>query len=137
MAWLLDTNIISEVRKGDRCSDRVRDWYYAQDEDDFHLSVLVLGEVRLGIENVRGRDLPKARGLERWLHQVEVAFGPRILPITAEICDLWGRLSIRQRMPAVDGFHAATAIHHRLTLVTHNKAAVARSGVDCFDPFVD
>jgi predicted nucleic acid-binding protein len=137
MAWLLDTNIVSELRKGSRCSERVLHWYNGVDARELFLSALVFGELRFGIENIRGRDPVAARSLERWMHGVEADFMNRILPVTTEICDVWGRLSIGSRLPSIDGLQAATALHHRLTFVTHNKRDVVRSGVDCFDPFVD
>jgi len=137
MAWLLDINVISEFRKGPRCSERVLQWYQGVNIDEVFLSVLVLGELRFGIENIRGRDMTAARSLEKWMHEVEIDFGGRILPVTAEICDVWGRLSIGKRLPSIDGLQVATALYHRLTFVTHNTRDVARSGVDYFDPFVD
>jgi predicted nucleic acid-binding protein len=138
MGFLLDTNIISELRKGETGSERVIRWYKdQQDESQIFLSVLVLGELRTGIENIRRRDLVSARILENWLHSVEVEFANRILPITAEICDCWGRFDSRKPLPPIDGLLAATALQHNLTLVTRNIRDVARSGVECFNPFVD
>jgi toxin FitB len=137
MAWLLDTNVISELYKGERCSRRVLAWYSGAETESLFLSVLVLGEIRRGVELLRLKDAPAARPLERWLFGLETEYGERVLPITAPICDRWGRLSLRQSLPPVDGLLAATALHHRLTLVTRNTKDVERSGVDCFNPFVD
>src|SRR5271154_3537729 len=100
MAWLFDTNIISEFRKGLRCSEPVLRWYKSVNEEELFLSVLVFGEIRYGIENIRSRDQTSAQSLERWLRQLEIDFDNRILPVTAEICDVWGRLSIGKRLPS-------------------------------------
>jgi predicted nucleic acid-binding protein len=136
-ACLLDTNIVSELHKGKKCSPQVQAWYDRCQGSDLFLSVLVLGEIRRGIELRRLKDKPTAHRLEKRLHELEVNYQERILPITAEICDLWGRLSLHARLPSIDGLLAATALHHELTLVTRNKKDVMRSGVDCFNPFVD
>ena len=115
----------------------VRSWFYRTDDHQLFLSVLLLGELRRGIENVRLRDAAVARRLERQRDGLEAAYGNQILPVTSEIADLWGRLSPRALLPAIDGLMAATALRHGLTLVTRNTRDVARCGVDCFNPFVD
>lgn len=137
MSFVLDTNIISELKKGERCSRPVWNWYDATPVEEIFMSVLVLGEMRQGIEMKRSKDPASARIFEKWLHEVEIVYEDRILPITAEICDVWGRLSIHGRLPAVDGLLAATAIHHRLTLVTRNTRDFQRCGVDYLNPFGD
>jgi len=135
MGFILDTNIISELRKGARCSRTVWNWYDATPMEEIFMSVLVLGEMRRGVEMKRSKDPATARAFEKWLREVELVYEQRILPITAEICDIWGRLSIRARLPAVDGLLAATALHHQLTLVTRNTRDVASTGVMIVDPW--
>ncbi len=137
MGFLLDTNVVSELRKIERCSRSVRNWFEATPAEELFTSVLVMGEIRRGVEICRIRDVATALVLEKWLHEVEAIYDQRILPVTGEICDIWGGLSINARLPAVDGLLAATALHHRLTLVTSNKPDVERSGVDCLNPFVE
>src|SRR6202043_3607986 len=78
--YLIDTNVISEVRKGDRCNRYVASWYASIDDADIYLSVLVLGEIRGGIERAKGKDPMKARALERWLAAVQDSFADRVLP---------------------------------------------------------
>jgi toxin FitB len=90
--FLIDTNVISEWRKGARCDANVASWFTSIDDNDLYLSVLVLGEIRRGIELLRRRDPVQARALESWLARVDVAFGDRILPIDREVADEWGRL---------------------------------------------
>ena len=87
MSYLIDTNIISEVRKGDRCDPQVSAWYASIVEDELFLSTLVLGEIRKGVELARARDPDKAAALELWLRQVEVAFGSRVLGIDNLVAD--------------------------------------------------
>ena len=135
MAWLLDTNVLSEQRKRERCAPRVREWFESVEDVDLFTSVLVTGEIRRGIEVLRMRDAAAARALDRWLRSLEESFAERVLPVTLEICDCWGRLCPDQPLPPIDGLLAATALHHRLTLVTRNVADVARTGVDVFNPF--
>ena len=67
MNYLIDTNIISEVRRGERCDRHVAAWFASINDDDIYLSVLVLGEIRKGIERARRTDAAQARALERWL----------------------------------------------------------------------
>lgn len=135
--YLLDTNVLSELRKRERCHARVRQWFAAVEDDAVFLSVLVVGEVRRGIELIRRRDAVAARALDRWLRGLERRFEERILPVTVEICDRWGRIGLEQPLSPIDGLLAATALHHDLTLVTRNVAHAKRSGVDVLDPFAE
>lgn len=122
MRYLLDTNVISELRKGaDRCDAHVRRWFeHAASGADLYLSVLVLGELRQGIERIRDRDRAQAQALEGWLNRTEGAYGPRILPITVEIAQRYGRAQARKAFPVIDALMAATADEHGLQLVTRD-----------------
>jgi predicted nucleic acid-binding protein len=133
--YLIDTNIISEVRKDERCDRNVAAWYAAINDDDLYLSVLVAGEIRKGIELARRRDPAKAEALERWLREVDAAFGERILPIDRAITDEWGRICALRPVPVVDGLLAATAKVHGMILVTRNGADVAGLGAEVLNPF--
>jgi len=133
--YLLDTNIVSEIRKRERCHPNVRRWFAALEDDAIFLSVLVVGEIRHGIELIRRRDEVAGRSLDRWLKALERRFEERILPVTIEICERWGRIGIDQPLPPVDGLLAATALHHGLTLVTRNTAHAERSGAEVLNPF--
>lgn len=134
MTWLIDTNVLSELRKGDRSDDGIRTWFAEASEDDLFTSVLVLGEIRRGIESVRRRDLPSALALELWLGRLTRDFGERILPIDGRVADRWGSLNVPDPVPTVDGLLAATALVHDLILVTRNTRDVARTGVRVLDP---
>jgi predicted nucleic acid-binding protein len=135
MSFLLDTNIISEVRKGERCDSKVSAWYASITDDDLFLSTLVLGEIRKGVELARRRDPEKAAGLERWLGQVESAFGPRVLAVDNAVADQWGRMSAVRPVPVIDGLLAATAVINGMTLVTRNDRQVAGLGAAILNPF--
>jgi predicted nucleic acid-binding protein len=137
MNSLIDTNIISEVRKGARCDAHVSAWYASIADEDLFLSTLVLGEIRQGIELERSRDAGKAVVLERWLREVESAFGGRVLGIDNAISDQWGRMAAIRPVPVVDGLLAATALTNGLTLVTRNDRDVAGLGATVLNPFKD
>lgn len=133
--YLLDTNVISEVRKGARGDARVAAWYAATPDDDLFISALVVGEIRNGVERVRPRDPKQAEALERWLAELTHAFAERILPIDSRIADVWGRINAVRRVPVVDGLLAATARAHDMTLVTRNTSDVDGLGARVLDPF--
>jgi predicted nucleic acid-binding protein len=136
MSFVLDTNIISELRKGRGvCNAYVRRWYDATPAEDLYLSVVVLGEMRRGVEMQRRRDPETARVFERWLNEVRVLFRERTLEVNREIADLWGRLAAATELSVIDGFIAATAAHHGYTVVTRNERDFQRSGVDYINPF--
>ena len=135
MTWLVDTNIISEVRKGPRCHPAVAAWWDSVNERDLFLSTLTIGEIRKGVEGVRARDPDKARALELWLHGVVEAFGPQVLGVYAAVAESWGRISAIRSVPVVDALLAATASVNGLVLVTRNAADVAGLGVPILNPF--
>jgi len=133
--FLLDTNVVSELRKRQRCDAGVRRWFSEVAADELFLSVLVIGELRGGVERIRRRDSAAARALDAWLRRLEHAYQDHILPVTLEICDRWGRLGVEQPLSPIDGLLAATALQHDLAFVTRNVPDVARSGVDVLNPF--
>lgn len=135
MSYLIDTNIISEVAKGERCDPSVARWYSSIDDDDLHLSVLVLGEIRRGVELARPRTPAKAAALEKWLSTVSEALQGRILSVNQAVADEWGRMNAKRTLPAVDGLLAATAKVHELTLATRNIADIADTGANFVNPF--
>lgn len=134
MSFLLDTTVLSEARKpaGD---GNVRAWLASVRGAELYLSVLVVGEIRQGIERLRRRDPTQAVVFEAWLVTLRRDYADRILPVTAEIAEEWGRLNVPDPVQAIDGLLAATASVHRLTLVTRNIADVARTGVPLLNPF--
>lgn len=135
MSFLVDTNVISELRKGDRAHAGVRRWFESLDPDDVFLSVIVIGEIRRGIELIRRRDASAASSLDRWLRRVVSSHDGRILPIDPRTADEWGRLNVPDPIPVVDGLMAATARVHGLTLATRNVRDIKRTGVSLLNPF--
>jgi predicted nucleic acid-binding protein len=135
VSYLIDTNIISEIRKGDRCDPHVSAWYATVADEDLFLSTLVLGEIRKGVELARSRDPDKAAALEGWLRQVEAAFDGRVLGIDNAVSDRWGRMSAVRPIPVIDGLLAATAVTNGLTLVTRNDRDIAGLGATVLNPF--
>jgi toxin FitB len=132
--YLLDPNVISEARKRSPDSD-VRAWLASVPESDLYLSVLVVGEIRQGIERLRRRDPGQAAPYETWLSALLRGFGDRLVPVTAEVCEEWGRLNVPDPLPVVDGLMAATAKVRGWTFVTRDVAGLARSGVRLLNPF--
>ena len=135
MAFLIDTNVISEVRKGSRCDPTVAAWWNGVAEDDLWLSPLVLGEIRKGVELARRRDPRKAEALEAWLADLMSGFGDRVLPVDAAVAEQWGKMNALRPIPIIDALLAATAKVNGLTLVTRNVADVAGLDVDVLNPF--
>lgn len=134
MKYLLDTNVLSEVRKP-RGDERVRRWISSAPVSDLYLSVLVVGEIRRGVERLKRRDPEGARVYEAWLDTVLNDYADRILPVDAEVAEEWGRMSVPDPVPIVDGLMAATAKVRGMTFVTRNTADVERTGVRLLNPF--
>ena len=135
MNYLLDTNIISEVRKGAKCDSNVAAWYDSIDDADIFLSVLVLGEICKGVERARPSDPAQARALEKWLTTVAESFAERILSIDQAVADEWGRMGAKRSVSTVDALLAATAKVHGMTLATRNVSDVADLGAAFINPF--
>jgi predicted nucleic acid-binding protein len=134
VTFLLDTNVISETRK-QRPDPGVISWLRSMSTDQLFLSVLVIGEIRQGIERLARRDAKQAAALERWLAELVGVYGDRIVPVTTEVAEAWGRLNVPDPAPVVDGLLAATALVHGWTLVTRNTADVAATSVRLLNPF--
>jgi len=135
LSYLLDTNVISELRKGERADRNVSSWFAGLAEEEIYLSVLTLGEIRRGVESVRRRDPDSAAALDSWLARLSEAHRDRVLLVDRAIAEEWGRMSAPDPLPVVDGLLAATAKVVGLTLATRNVADVERTGVELLDPF--
>jgi predicted nucleic acid-binding protein len=133
--FLLDTNVVAELRKGSRANPRVRSWFTALDPQAIVLSVVTVGDIRKGIETLRRRDRSAAQSLERWLRRLLRDYRDRILDVDVSVADMWGRINAPDPLPVIDGLLAATARVHGLTLATRNVKNVGRSGADIVNPF--
>jgi toxin FitB len=136
--YLLDTNVISELRKRTRANPGVVDFFkrIEADQTPVFLSVVTVGELRRGVELIRHRgDVPQAKRLERWLLSLLESYGDYILDIDSDIAQLWGRLRVPLHENALDKLIAATALIHDLTVVTRNRDDFAQTRVRVLDPF--
>jgi hypothetical protein len=133
--FLLDTNVVSEVRKRDRCSPAVARWATSVPPNRNFLSVLVVGELIRGAILKRRTDPKAADALQKWIARLTHLYGDRILPVTLEIAEEWGRYSALRPLPPEDALMAATAHVHRLTLVTRNVKNVEGLGVSVLNPW--
>ncbi len=135
MSFLLDTNILSEARKGERGDAGVRAWLGSVRATQLYISVLVVGEIRQGTERMRRRDPAQAEVFDEWLARLRRDYRDRILPVTPEVAEEWGRISAGDPVAVVDGLMAATAKVKGMTFVTRNTADVVRTGVHLLNPF--
>jgi len=134
VTYLLDTNVVSELRKREP-DPHVLAWYATATSAELFLSVLTIGEIRLGIERLRRKDEQQADLLERWLQGLHAAYRDHLVDVDARVAEEWGRLNVPDPLPVIDGLLAASARVHGWTLVTRNTADLRRSGVALLNPF--
>lgn len=132
--YILDTNVISAVRRPDR-APQVAAWLLGRAEQDLFLSVITLGEVERGIRQQETRDPAFALDLRSWLDRTILLFSDRLLPFGAEDARIWGRLSADIGHAGVDLMIAATALHHGAVVVTGNVSDFAPTGAVTCNPF--
>ena len=136
--YLIDTDVISEARKGDKANAGVRGFFEraARDKVPLYLSAVTIGELRQGVESIRHRgDLVQARQLERWLARLSQDYADAILAFDDETAQVWGRLRVPRPENPLDKQIAATALINQLTVVTRNTAHFRPTGVPILDPF--
>ena len=136
--YLVDTDVISEMRKGDKANPGVREFFVTakQDATPLYLSVITIGELRTGVERLRHRgDIAQSRRLDRWLAQVTRTYAESILSLDEETAQVWGRLRVPNHENPLDKQIAATALIHDLVVVTRKTAHFAPTGVRLFNPF--
>lgn len=135
--YLVDTNVISEARKGKKGNRGVLEFFQTADAGDLYLSVQTIGEIRRGLENIRRRgDLPQAKKLEKWLDLIVTGYADRILSFDEECAQVWGRLMSPHHEHPVDKQIAAIALIYDLTVVTRNLDDFRSTGVNVVNPFV-
>lgn len=135
MRYLLDTNVVSEIRKGDRADAGVLRWLSGTSERELYISVLVVGEVRQGIERLRRRDPGQATAFEAWVTELRERYGERILGIDLDDAERWGRMNTPDPLPVIDSLMAAQASNREMVLVSANTRDFERTGVDLLNPF--
>ena len=134
MNFLLDTNIVSELRRP-RAHGGLIEWFDAQSASSLFLSIVTAGEIRQGIEQLRRRDARQASLLDRWLNGLTQFYEDRLLYVDGAVAADWGRLRARRSVPVIDALIAATARVHKLTLVTRNVRDFASLDVTLLNPF--
>lgn len=135
MDYLIDTCTIAELGKR-RPSPAVASWFQAAVPESLFVSVLTMGELRRGVEHLTGR---RRQEIAHWMETTLATwFGERLLPVDAAVVLEWGRLTGRlcRHIPAIDGLLAATALRHRLTIVTRNVEDFKPTGLDLLNPWV-
>ncbi len=129
--YLIDTDVLSALRKGERATD----WLAAQRTQDLYLSVVSIGEVERGIARQQRLNPGFAHALSAWLDGVLALYGDRVLPVDLASARRWGRLSDALGHNNPDLLIAATALEHGLTVATRNVRHFAPTGVAVIDPF--
>ena len=132
--FLLDTDVLSALRRRDRNPETVR-WLETQRTSDMHISVVTVGEIERGIAQQRRHNPPFADELSRWLDRVLRWYSDRILPVDIGTARRWGQLSAAIGNDSVDLLIAATALEHGLTVVTRNVRHFEPTGVPVVSPF--
>lgn len=133
--YLLDTNVISELRRGERADSGIVQFLKDSDES-LYLPVQVIGELRYGVERLRRRrDTAQAQKLEAWLNEVLDTFARRILSFDLSCAQVWGAMSAATQQSAIDKQIAAIALVHDLTVVSRNTAHFAGTGARVLNPF--
>jgi len=134
--YLVDTNVISDARKGKKANSGVQKFFQTIDAADLYLPVQTIGEIRRGLENIRHRgDMPQAKKLEKWLDLVATDYADRILSFDEECAQVWGRLMSPHHEHPIDKQIAAIALIHDLIVVTRNVNDFRGTGARIKDPF--
>lgn len=136
--YLIDTDVISEARKGDKANAGVREFFRnaAHDDATLYLSVVTIGEMRQGVEAIRHRgDEVQAERLEHWLDRVTTDYSDALLPFDEEAAHVWGRLRVPNPENPLDKQIAATALIYDLIVVTRNVDHYQSTGVKLLNPF--
>jgi predicted nucleic acid-binding protein len=136
VSFLVDTNVLSELRKRERVNAQVGAWANAVGWDSLHTSWIAVAELKRGAALVRRHDRPQALALDAWIAEVEKQLGERIHPVDRPVAVIWSELMVPDPRPPLDALIAATALAHGLTLVTRNVRDFAGvGGLALLDPW--
>ncbi len=136
--YLIDTNVISEVRKGRKANRGVIDFWKAVDPDSVYISVLTIGELRSGVEKIMRRgDVSQGKMLERWLALLIEQYKDRIISFDEDCAQVWGKLMALQNQHPIDKQIAAIALIHDFRIVTRNLKDFEGTGVEIINPFIE
>ncbi len=136
MAFLLDTNVLSELRKGSKAEAKVLNWSRTHASQRHYISTVSIGEIRKGIELLRKKSPDQCPAFERWLARIKSDFTDDVLDITEEVAERWGVLMANRPRPAVDACLAATALVHGLKIVTRNTVDFEGTGAELVNPWL-
>lgn len=132
----MDTNVISEARKGPKANAGVQKFFKTTNDADLYLSAQTIGEIRRGLENIRHRgDASQTKRLEKWLDLVVGDYADRVLSFDEESAQIWGRIMSPNAQHPIDKQIAAIALIHDLTVVTRNVDDFNGTGVRLMNPF--
>jgi len=135
--YLIDTNVISELRKGSKCNLGVQRFFESIQSESIYISVLTLGEIRRGCENIRQRgDTLQASQLENWLEEITREYKNKILSFDDECAQIWGKLMSPHKSNPIDKQIAAIAMINQLAVVTRNVDDFRETGVQMINPFM-
>lgn len=135
MSVLLDTNVLSELRKGPEAHANVQAWDRANVRNARFTSAIVIAELRRGALARSRKDPQAGAALEAWIGRVISVFGERVLPVDLAVAEIWARLMVPRSRPPMDTLIAATALAHGLTLITRNVSDFKDMGAALLDPW--
>ena len=136
MTYLLDTNVVSETRRPLRLPIKVANWFKATSDEAMFLSAATILEIEVGVRRLERQDPRQGAILRHWKDQLLTpAFRRRILPIDEDVATVCGGLHVPDPRPLRDSLIAATAIVHKLVVVTRNVADFRLMAVQVFDPW--